>query len=177
VRGEHDAAEATGPEAHAGQLRRLADRYAGAIEDLLGRSLVSVVLFGSVARGEAHTHSDIDLLIISEGLPPGRLARQTLVEPADAALDADLRALRRSGALTDFSPLLKTPEEVLRLPPLLLDLVEDAVILYDRDGFFAGVLARLRDSLARLGARRVHRGRLRYWVLKPDYSPGEVFEL
>ena len=34
-----------------------------------GEQLVSVVLFGSWARGEARAESDIDLLIISEHFP------------------------------------------------------------------------------------------------------------
>ncbi|MDR7521376.1 MAG: nucleotidyltransferase domain-containing protein [Armatimonadota bacterium] len=171
------AGSAAQAEGHAEALRRIAVRYADALRDLLGPSLVSVVLFGSVARGDARAHSDIDLLVIVSDLPPGRLARQGLVGPADALLDPELERLRRQAILTDVNPILKTPEEVLRLPPLLLDLVEDAVVLHDRDGFFAGVLARLRESLARLGARRVQRGWLRYWELKPDYLPGEVFEL
>jgi hypothetical protein len=47
----------------------------------------------------------------------------------------------------------------------------------DREGFFSAVLERLRASFQRLGARRVKRGKIRYWELKPDYTPGEVFEL
>jgi hypothetical protein len=39
------------------------------------------------------------------------------------------------------------------------------------------VLARLRGSLGRLGAERRRRGRVRYWVLKREFTPGEVFEL
>ncbi len=50
-----------------------------------------------------------------------------------------------------------------------------AQFLYDRGGFFARVLADLRAALQRLGSRRVTRGNLRYWDLKPDYKPGEVF--
>lgn len=162
---------------HAERLRHLAVRYTEALHGLLGPSLISVILFGSVARGEARACSDIDVLVVSSDLPTGRLARQTLLQAADPALDPHLQVLRREGILVDFSPVAKTPDEVLRFPPLLLDLVEDAVILYDREGFFAGVLAHLRDSLARLGARRRRRGRVQYWELKPDYVPGEVFEL
>jgi predicted nucleotidyltransferase len=158
-------------------LRHLARQYAQALDDLLGPSLVSVVLFGSAARGEAHAHSDIDLLVIVEDLPPNRLAQHEIVAPADALLEPHLADLRRRGVLVDMSPILKTPQQVLRMPPLLLDMVEDAVILYDRHECFAGVLVRLRASLARLGARRVTRGAIRYWELKPDYRPREIFEL
>ena len=63
------------------------------------------------------------------------------------------------------------------LMPLYFDLVEDALILYEREGFFSAVLERLRASFQRLGARRIQRGRIRYWELKPDYIYGEVFEI
>lgn len=74
-------------------------------------------------------------------------------------------------------PVLKTPAEAARIRPLYLDMVEDAVILYDRNGFFGNILGDLRESLTRLGSCRRKRGVVRYWELKPDYKPGEVFTL
>jgi predicted nucleotidyltransferase len=147
------------------------------MEEELGQRLRSVVLFGSVARGEADSTSDIDILIVAEGLPPSRLARQDVLAHADTRIEPDLERLRREGIWTDVLPIIKTPEEAARVTPLYLDMVEDAVLLVDRDGFFAGVLARLRESLRRLGARRVWQEGFWYWDLKPDYKPGEVFEI
>ena len=158
-------------------LRQLAVDYTKALKGLLGESLVSVVLFGSVARGEVTPLSDIDLLVIAQDLPTGRLARQDRLKEADDVLESKLEGLRKDGVLTDLCPILKTPEEAKHLTPLYLDLVEDAVILYDREGFFSAILAHLRRSLDRLGARRIKQGKVRYWELKPDYVPGEIFEL
>ena len=56
-------------------------------------------------------------------------------------------------------------------------MTEDARILVDRGGFFAAALEDLRTRLRRLGARRVWRGAEWYWDLKPDYRPGEIFEI
>lgn len=56
-------------------------------------------------------------------------------------------------------------------------MVEDAVILYDKEGFFAGILEKLRQRLFSLGSRRLVQGSVRYWDLKPDLRPGEIFEL
>ena len=56
-------------------------------------------------------------------------------------------------------------------------MVEDAIILYDRGGFFGEVLGRLRRRLEELGARRVRLGRRWYWVLKGDFRFGEVVEI
>ena len=76
-----------------------------------------------------------------------------------------------------MSPVLKTPAEVSAGQPLLLDRVEDARLLYDRTGFLREALDQLKARMNRLVARRVWRGSAWFWDLKPDYKPGEVFEL
>jgi len=88
-----------------------------------------------------------------------------------------ITALHEKGIHTSLSPVIKSPEEALKGSPLFLDMVEDAKILFDPEGFFAGVLARLRNRLQDLGSRRVRLGNAWYWVLKPDIKAGEVFEL
>lgn len=61
--------------------------------------------------------------------------------------------------------------------PLLLDMTEDARVLYDPAGVLAAALVALRGRLAILGARRIWRGNAWFWDLKPDYRLGDVFEL
>ncbi|MEM0093975.1 MAG: nucleotidyltransferase domain-containing protein [Thermofilum sp.] len=148
-----------------------------ALRRRLGDSLVSVVVYGSVARGEARRDSDIDLLVVAEDLPRGRFERQDLFMEVEESLRPLIEEAEKLGYTIEFSPLLKTPEEAARTTPLYLDMVEDAVILYDRGGFFQGVLERLRKRLEELGAERVKCGKLWYWRLKRDYKFGEVIEL
>lgn len=50
-------------------------RYVEALGRHFGERLVSVVLFGSRARGEARSESDIDMLIVVRGLPRNRFER------------------------------------------------------------------------------------------------------
>jgi predicted nucleotidyltransferase len=47
-------------------LKNLAEKYARLARENLGTNIISVTLFGSVARGEATPNSDIDLLIVCE---------------------------------------------------------------------------------------------------------------
>jgi predicted nucleotidyltransferase len=142
-----------------------------------GGRLVSVVVFGSMGRGTPRPDSDLDLLIVAEDLPRGRMARVHDFAPVEAAVQQRLAEGRQAGFFTECSPVFKTPDEVRAGSPLFLDMVEDARILHDRDGFFAGAMDRLRARLAALGARRIWRGNAWFWDLKPDYRPGEVFEL
>ncbi len=142
-----------------------------------GDRLVSAVLFDSVGRGAPHPHSDVDVLVVAEGLPRGRMKRSSDFAAVEAALEPALGALRGEGIHTRLSPVFKTPAEASEGSLLFLDFLDDAKVLLDRDGFFQRVLARLRRRLEELGARRVWIGSAWYWDLKPDFKPGEVFEL
>ncbi len=158
-------------------LRDLAERYARLLASTLRDRLVAVVLFGSVARGDAEPTSDIDLLIVADDLPPGQFARKRTLATVDAAFEGELTAAEELGVETRLARIVRTPQEATRVIPLYLDLTEDAVLLYDRSGFFAHVLERVRVSLRRLGARRMRLGRGWYWDLKPDFRRGDVVEI
>ncbi len=142
-----------------------------------GDNLQALVVFGSVARGTARPDSDLDLLVVARGLPDGRTARVGEFDAIEQAVQPVVDRLAADGIDTRLSPVFKTPEELERGTPLMLDLVDDAVVLFDRDGYFQSVLASLRARLERLGARRIWIGSAWYWDLKPDFKPGDVFEI
>lgn len=146
-------------------------------EDIYGARLVSLAVFGSVGRSTPRPDSDIDLLLVADPLPDGRMRRSAEFEEVERRMAAPLATARRAGVETRLSPVFKSPREIRQRHPLLLDLVDDARILVDREGFLQGILQELRERLAELGARRIWRGNAWYWDLKPDYRQGEVFEL
>ena len=165
-------------------LEAVCEPYRGVLSKLVellmerfGDRLISVVLFGSVTRCDAKSDSDVDLLIVAEGLPGSRLRRQYLFMEVEDLLQRDLEELESKGFRIDFSPIMKTPEEASRISPLYLDMVYDAVILFDRGGFFTSILEKLKKRLDELGAERVFIGRRWYWKLKKDYRFGEVIEI
>jgi predicted nucleotidyltransferase len=97
-------------------LSRIADR----LRQRLGAE--KVIVFGSVARGQATMHSDIDLLVI-----------------APSQEKAFLRMARARAAIRDLSsglptsPLVLTPEEVRRRreagDPFIREILEEGVEL------------------------------------------------
>lgn len=139
--------------------------------------LVTVAVFGSVARRTQRPDSDIDLLLICERLPRGRMRRVKEFEKVEKRLAPLFLALNQEGISTFLSATFRTPAEVTRGSLLYLDLVDDARLLYDRDDFFKQFLNRLRRRLSELGARRIWRGNSWYWDLKPDFKAGDVIEL
>lgn len=142
-----------------------------------GARLVSVAVFGSVGRGTPGPDSDIDLLVVAGQLPRGRLARSDDFAAVERAVAAELTSANRHGLHPTLAPVFKTPDEVAAGSPLFLDMLDDARIVYDRDGFLQRAFEAFAARLARLGAKRIWRGAAWYWDLKPDYQPGEVFEI
>ena len=159
------------------RLKSFARAYVDALKETLGDNLISVVLYGSVAREEATAYSDIDLLIISDGLPAGRFAKRKVLKPARALLAKQKEALVKGGIWSDFSEIIKTREQAQKRSYLYLDLSEDAIILFDKEKFFEKLLNEFRLWLRQMGSvRKVFKG-YRYWDLKPDFKAGDTVDL
>jgi predicted nucleotidyltransferase len=142
-----------------------------------GDRLVSVCIFGSVAADAMRPDSDIDILLVCEPLPQGRMARVREFETIDRLCERSLEQALQQGVRTVFSPHIKTPSEVLQGSPVFLDMTDTVRILFDRQGFLDGYLRTLKERLLRLGARKVRFGGGYYWILKPNIKPGEEISL
>lgn len=142
---------------------------------LYGKRLVTLAVFGSWARAKNTPESDIDLLIVAEGLQHRRLARVEEFDAVEDALEDEIDRLRQHGIETYFSPIFKTPEEVKHGSLLFLDMIYELIILFDRKKFFSNYLRDFKKRLDKLGAKRIREDERWYWVLKPDYKPGETF--
>jgi predicted nucleotidyltransferase len=141
-----------------------------------GDKFISLVVYGSVARGKARKNSDIDILLVIKDLPRSRFERQELFMKIEERIEKVLNKYYKKNYFIDFSPIFKTPEEAEKITPLYLDMVEDAIIIFDRD-FFVKVLTRLKKRLDELGAQRIKFGKKWYWILKKDYKFGEVINI
>jgi len=126
-----------------------------------------VILFGSVARGEEREGSDLDLFVVTEGLPEHPLERRSQLFKAVKDVVAKYKI--------DILPIGKTPEETYSyFDPLYFDLYADGIILYDKDDF-------AKNLLRKIGQRIEEQGWIRYrlkdgsygWKLKRKIKWGE----
>jgi predicted nucleotidyltransferase len=163
----------------ANEYRNYIDILVGSLKKYLKESLFSVVLFGSVARGEAGEGSDIDLLVVAKnfGTYGSRFEVFNKIE-GELRKNKEYHELKEKKLGTLVSPVPLTPDEIKKNPPILLDLVTDGIILYDKDNFMRDWITNLKKRLEEKGARKIFLSSGKwYWDLKPDYKPGEVVEI
>lgn len=156
-------------------FKPLLDQFVRRVQTALGGNVVSVVLYGSVARGEAKPESDVDLLLVLEKASPVYRDRLRPIFPVLRELQAHpcWTALADQGISPSFSVLVLSRDEADRNRSFYLDMIEEARILVDREDFFQRRLNVLRNRLRELGARKVREDGTWYWDLKPDLHLGE----
>lgn len=153
---------------HQGLLE--AQKFASLLLNRMGGRVISIVLFGSVARGTATPSSDIDLLVVLKDLPKGRLARRSILEPV-------LKDYEEAGGEGVINCHLKTADEARKVTVMYYDFPTDAILLHDRDGFFKAIIDSVSERIRKTGAQRKKWGRFYYWDLKPDAKAGDIFEI
>ncbi len=131
-------------------------------------SLLSLVIYGSYARGENRLDSDLDLLIVLDPLPKrSRLQRQE-----DFIRNIELV----DDVLMEVSPFILGRKEASSFSPLYLDMVSDHVLLVDREDFLKNLLKEFSEKMKRWGSRRVPVGGHWYWEIKPGLKWNEVID-
>jgi predicted nucleotidyltransferase len=150
------------------------------VKDKYKYNLVSVVLFGSIARGKGTRESDIDLLIILEEAPD--VYYKCLKPFVDIELkireDQVYEKYIKERIIPCFSYLIFSVKEANENHHVFLDMIEDSIILYDKNDYFKKRLSFLRERLSCLGSKKLSLDDgTWYWDLKPDLKVGEEFVL
>ncbi|MEM2405624.1 MAG: nucleotidyltransferase domain-containing protein [Candidatus Methanomethylicia archaeon] len=155
-------------------------RYCEILNELLKDRLVSIMLFGSIARGDWSRDSDIDVIVIANGWSDEPVWNR--VKELRRAKEKLEESLEYKNALeAGYWPIIQNHplsiEEAKKFNRMYLDAVIDGVILYDKDGFLTRILQSLRKRLEEMGSMRITLPNHKFfWILK-DLKAGEVITL
>ena len=158
----------------------LIERYCEILYDRYRDRLVSVALFGSVARGNWERDSDIDLIVVLEGwqnTPVWMRMRELQDLRKILSMTPEFKSAIEKGFTPNIQHYPLDVSETSRFHRIYIDASIDGIVLYDRQEFLQSLLNNLRIKLEQQGARRVMTpGKGYYWILK-EVKLGEVFTL
>jgi predicted nucleotidyltransferase len=134
------------------------------IVDLLKKrfkgDLLSVVLFGSFVKEKEERYSDIDLLVVVKDLTDDWRERDDIV----CGLDFDCgRAVEV--VLVSLDDLIFSTDNVA---PLMLEIYDKHLILYDPDNLFASSMERFKENLKKRDVKKLRKG---VWRVKEIDNP------
>ena len=133
-------------------------------------------LFGSVATREARDDSDVDLVVVAKSLT-GRRAEMTGTVYASLDIARERQFLYQNGVATDLSIYALKEEELRRFYPLLLDVVEDGIVLYEREGILTRAAGLLRARWSEVGMRREKLSKGWMWTIPSGQEVGKPLEV
>ena len=117
--------------------KKAAEEFSERVVEKLGGRLDSIILYGSVAGGNATKDSDIDVLIIVKGKEKRKIEREVL----DISYEVDFE----NNFETFIVPIYMTPKEIEREIKsgsyFMKDLLIQGAVLYD-----SGTFRRIREG-------------------------------
>jgi predicted nucleotidyltransferase len=125
-----------------------------ALKQKLNNDLLSVILFGSIVKGNFTNTSDIDVLVICETPPKDWRARDKMVLELTENIEIKYG--------TPIHMTLVSKEEILysieSISPLMLEIYSANEIIYDKDSFFKQLLKHFEKNMHRLKAQKIEDG-------------------
>lgn len=126
-------------------IKKMEQNVAQQIREKLGKlsgiEIVSLAIFGSTARRENNVDSDVDLLVVAEGIAEKRIQRIPDIVKINRQLDLgiplDILLVSKDDCLLNFR----------NHNPLYLDIALDAEIVYDDNKFLRDLIEETREYI------------------------------
>lgn len=118
------------------------------------KDLLSVVLFGSIVKGNFTNSSDIDVLVVCKAPVKDWRVRDKLI--LDLTEDIELKYT------TPIHMILVNKDEISHaiesVYPLMLEIYEANEIIYDKENFFKKIIADFKKNIHRWHAEKIEEG-------------------
>ena len=125
-------------------LNKVLNEFLEKCKEKFKDDLISIILFGSYARGTATKYSDVDLLVIAKNLPKRRIDRHKVLR------DIVLEFIYKYGI--NISPILIEPRDLSPkdINPLICGILTGYKIIYDKNNFWKNYLERIKPVIKRI---------------------------
>ena len=120
---------------------QMLDEFMEKCRNKFGNKLISIVLFGSYAKGTYVKYSDVDLLVVAEGLPENRIARHKILN--EVKLEFIYKYHIR------ISPIFIEPDDlsVEHINPLVYGILTGYRVLSDPLNFWSDFTVKLKPKI------------------------------
>ena len=130
-------------------LKPIVDR----IRDKLGEDVLSIVLFGSMTRGDFTVSSDIDVLVIARNLPDDWRGRDKILLEL-----SEIRSDHRRPVHITLTDEYAMNASIDQGAPLVFGLHDANRVIFGRDGFFEKLMEQFENNMKRWGVRKIGNG-------------------
>jgi len=115
------------------------NEFAKKVIERFGAKVISIVLFGSVARGTSKKTSDVDILIVMRDLPERTIERHSLL------VDMEVEFIKKYHI--SISPVCLSPEDFKNINPLFYGILVGYKVIYDPDNFWNNFKNRIKPEI------------------------------
>jgi predicted nucleotidyltransferase len=123
------------------------------LQQKFSQSLLSIVLFGSIVKGNFTKTSDIDVIVVCENLIKDWRARDKMI----LALTEDIELKYSTPIHMNLVSKDEISHAIESAYPLMLEIYDANRIIYDRDYFFSNALKNFEFTLHKWHATKIEK--------------------
>ncbi len=128
------------------------------LQQKFNQNLISIILFGSLAKGNFTKTSDIDVIVVCEDLIQDWRVRDKMIP----ALTEDIELKYSTPIHMNLVSEDEISHAIESVNPLMLEIYDANTIIFDKDNFFNNLLKNFEKNLSKWHAKKIEKG---FWKI------------